>query len=227
MRRADRLIKITHYLRQRRRAVTAKKIGEAFDICTRTVYRDIQCLIDAGAPIRGEAGVGYSIDKNYYLPPITFDVDELEAIGLGISMVRQWTDDQFADKAASAFEKIQAVLPTSLQGELKQITTYAVPTSPPVPWTVSFSAIRESIRARSKIRINYTDESKQLTTRTIRPLAMFFFSPVWLLAGWCEVRQDFRNFRLDRIQHMTLTEEKFEDEPNKNLSAYLAQVDAC
>ena len=126
MRRADRLIKITHFLRQRRRAVTAKQIAEAFEICSRTVYRDIQCLIDAGAPIMGEAGVGYLIDKQYYLPPITFDADELEAIGLGISMVRQWTDSQFADKAYSAFAKIQAVLPASLQGELKQITTYAV-----------------------------------------------------------------------------------------------------
>jgi predicted DNA-binding transcriptional regulator YafY len=224
MRRADRLIKITHFLRQRRRAVTAKQIAESFDICTRTVYRDIQCLIDAGAPIMGEAGVGYLIDKQYYLPPITFDAEELEAIGLGVSMVRQWTDSQFADKADSAFEKIQAVLPASLQGELKQITTYAVPTRPPVPWTVSFSTLRECIRARLKIHIIYTDENQQETTRTLRPLALFFFSPVWLLVGWCEKREDFRNFRLDRIISLTVDEETFDDEPNKNLSAYLVTV---
>ena len=113
MRRADRLIKITHFLRQRRRAVTAKQIADAFDICTRTVYRDIQSLMDSNVPITGEAGVGYMIDKQYYLPPITFDADELEAIGLGISMVRQWTDNKFADSAQSAFDKIQAVLPSS------------------------------------------------------------------------------------------------------------------
>ena len=224
MRRADRLIKITHFLRQRRRAVTAKQIAEAFEICSRTVYRDIQCLIDAGAPIMGEAGVGYLIDKQYYLPPITFDADELEAIGLGISMVRQWTDSQFADKADSAFAKIQAVLPASLQGELKQITTYAVPTRPPVPWTVSFSTLRECIRARRKIHIAYTDENQQETTRNLQPLALFFFNPVWLLAGWCEKRQDFRNFRLDRIQSLALNEEHFDDDPDTNLKAYLAKV---
>ncbi|TDR23482.1 helix-turn-helix transcriptional regulator [Marinicella litoralis] len=220
-------MKITHFLRQRRQAVTATQVAEYFGVCKRTVYRDIQCLMDAGVPIRGEAGVGYTIDKKYYLPPIAFDADELEAIGLGISMVRQWTDKQFADKADSAFEKIQAVLPASLQGELKQITTYAVPTRPPVPWSVSFSALREYIRARRKIHMVYVDENKQQTHRTLRPLALFFFNPVWLLAGWCEKRQDFRNFRLDRIQQLDVNEETFKDDPNKNLSAYLAKIESC
>lgn len=227
MRRADRLIKITHFLRQRRRAVTAKQIAEAFDICTRTVYRDIQSLMDSNVPIMGEAGVGYLIDKQYYLPPITFDADELEAIGLGISMVRQWTDDKFSSKAESAFEKIKAVLPASLQGELEQITTYAIPTRPPVPWTVSFSELRECIRGRRKIRIQYTDQNDNETTRTLRPLALFFFSPVWLLATWCEKRADFRNFRIDRIKNLTLCEESFDDDENKNLTAYMEKDSHC
>jgi predicted DNA-binding transcriptional regulator YafY len=225
MRRADRLIKITHFLRQRRLAVTAKQIAEAFDICKRTVYRDIQCLMDTGAPIIGEAGVGYTIDKGYYLPPIAFDADELEAIGLGISMVRQWTDDQFADKAASAFEKIQAVLPASLQGELEQITTYAVPNRPKIPWKVSFSELREFIRSRQKIDIDYSDEKQNVTSRTLHPLALLFFNPVWLLVAWCEKREDFRNFRLDRIQNLIINEETFDDDPDKNLAAYLATVE--
>lgn len=224
MRRADRLIKITHFLRQRRLAVTANQIAEAFDICKRTVYRDIQCLMDTGAPIIGEAGVGYTIDKRYYLPPITFDADELEAIGLGISMVRQWTDDQFADKAVSAFEKIQAVLPASLQGELKQITTFAVPNRPKVPWNVNFSDLREFIRSRQKVDIVYSDENLNETNRTLRPLALLFFNPVWLLVAWCEKREDFRNFRLDRIQNLSINDESFDDDPHKNLAAYLAKV---
>lgn len=227
MRRADRLIKITHFLRQRRQAVTAKQVAESFDICTRTVYRDIQCLMDAGVPIRGEAGVGYTIDKTYYLPPIAFDADEIEAIGVGISMVRQWTDERFADKADSALEKIEAVLPVSLQGDLKQITTYAVATRPPVPWSVSFSDLREYIRTRRKVHIAYRDENKQETTRVLRPLALFFFNPVWLLAGWCEKRRDFRNFRLDRIKKLSVEGDTFADEEDKNLSAYMAQVENC
>lgn len=227
MRRADRLIKITHFLRQRRQAVTAKQIAEAFDICARTVYRDIQALMDSGVPIRGEAGVGYVIDKEYYLPPVTFDSDELEAVGLGINMVRQWTDQHFAEKAQSAFNKIMAVLPAKLQGELQQITTYAMPTQPPIPWTVSFSELRECIRNRRKLVIEYSDAEQATSTRTVRPLALFFFSPVWLLACWCEKRQDFRNFRLDRIQSLIVVDELFEEEDNKSLAAYMQRESAC
>jgi len=227
MRRADRLIKITHFLRQRRRAVTARQIAETFDICTRTVYRDIQCLIDTNVPIKGEAGIGYMIDKDYYLPPITFNTDELEAIGLGISMVRQWTDDKFANSAQSAFDKIQAVLPASLQGELEQITTYSIPTQSPKPWMVSFSELRECIRARRKIDIFYSDGGENNTRRVLRPLALFFFSPVWLLACWCEKRNDFRNFRLDRIQTMKICDELFEIDERKSLSAYMSKDQSC
>lgn len=227
MRRADRLIKITHFLRSRRRAVTAKQIGEAFGICTRTVYRDIQDLMDSGVPIAGEAGVGYMIDKDYYLPPVSFDQDELEAISLGISMVRQWTDQHFAAKADNAFEKIQAILPKKLQGELAQVTTYSLPTPLPVPWEVSFSALRESIRKQQKLFIDYQDENKHASSRTIRPLALMFFSPVWVLVSWCEKREDFRNFRLDRIEELHHLEVSFEDEADKSLAAYLEKEAAC
>lgn len=227
MRRADRLIKLVHYLRSRRRAVTAKHMAEEFNICTRTVYRDIQDLMDSGVPITGAAGVGYVIDKQYYLPPISFDSDELEALGLGISMVRQWTDDTFAAKASAAFEKIQAVLPARLQGELQQITTYSTPNQPELPWTVSFSGLRECIRTRRKIQIEYSDEAKQSTSRTLRPLALIFSSPVWLLTGWCEKREDFRHFRLDRIRTLQYCDEIFADEPDKNFTAYMAKESAC
>ena len=183
--------------------------------------------MDSGVPIMGEAGVGYVIDKQYYLPPVTFDADELEAIGLGISMVRQWTDDKFAAKANNAFEKIQAVLPTDLQGELQQITTYSMPTRSILPWTVSFSDLRECIRTRRKIQIKYSDQEKQSTSRILRPLALIFASPVWMLAGWCEKRKDFRHFRLDRICALQYCEDTFDDEQDKNLVAYMAKESAC
>ncbi len=226
MRRADRLFKIVHFLRGRRRAVTAKRIAEEFEVCTRTIYRDIQDLVYSGVPIHGEAGVGYIIDKQYYLPPITFDADELEAISLGISMVRQWTDKKFAEKADNAFEKILAVLPADIQGELQQLTTYSGPVDNVPPWTVSFSGLRECVRDQRKILITYKDELEHCTSRTVRPLALVFFSPVWLLAGWCEKRNDFRNFRLDRIQDMKISEDIFPNEVDKSLSAYRAK-EAC
>ena len=146
---------------------------------------------------------------------------------MGISMVRQWTDESFATKADNAFEKIQAVLPAELQGELQQITTWSMPAQDALPWTVSFSSLRECIRVRRKIHIEYRDKGKRTTSRTLRPLALFFFSPAWLLAGWCEKRNDFRHFRLDRIDSMQYCEDTFDDEKNKNLTAYMAREEAC
>ncbi|MEM6986148.1 MAG: YafY family protein [Pseudomonadota bacterium] len=227
MRRADRLIKMVHFLRGRRRAVTAQRIAEAFGVCTRTVYRDIQALMDAGTPIAGEAGVGYIIDKRYYLPPVTFDTDELDAIALGMSMVRQWTDDALAGKADSAMAKIHAALPAELQTEIRQVTTYAGPTEPERPWHISLSTLREHIRRREILQIDYTDADATSSSRAIRPLALVFFSPMWLLVGWCELREDFRHFRLDRMRSLHATGHQFTSEEGKDLVSYWATESAC
>lgn len=223
MRRADRLIKIVHYLRRMRRAVTARQIADHFEICQRTVYRDIQDLVNSGVPIFGEAGVGYLMDKKYHLPPVTFDFDELEAIALGINMVRNWTDEKFSKKAESALEKIQAVLSESLLDDMQQLTTHSEESSGKIPWKVSFSDIRESIRYRHKITFHYTDLRDKTSNRTIRPLSLVFFGPVWLVLGWCETRKDFRNFRLDRMAELAIAGTTFKDEKDKTLKAYLAR----
>jgi len=217
MRRADRLIRIVHFLRGRRQAVTAKRIAEEFEICTRTVYRDIQDLMNSGAPINGEAGVGYMIDKQYYLPPVTFDAEELEAIGLGISMVRQWTDQRFAEKADSAFGKIQAVLPANLSQPIPSRTS--LPCHGLSAFQICATVFAFAEKFTSAIPMN--------TLRILRPLALIFCSPVWLLATWCEKRSDFRNFRLDRIRSVGFREDTFEDEKDKNLSAYKVQDALC
>ncbi|MEM7376365.1 MAG: YafY family protein [Pseudomonadota bacterium] len=227
MRRADRLMKIVHHLRRRRRAVTAQQIGAVFDVSARTVYRDIQVLMDAGVPIAGEAGVGYLIDKRYYLPPVTFDADELDAIALGMSMVRQWSDARFAAKADSAMAKIHAVLPAELQTDLEQLTTYAGPGDPKPPWKASLSDLRAHIRARDTLSLRYTDAAGAMTQRRVRPLALVFFAPTWLLVGWCEHRRGFRHFRLDRIGALEPTGSQFDDTPGTRLADYWAMETAC
>jgi predicted DNA-binding transcriptional regulator YafY len=225
MRRAERLNDIVHHLRRMHQAVTANTLAETFEVSPRTIYRDIQNLIDSGVPINGEAGVGYVIDKRYHLPPIMFDADELEAIALGIGMVGNWTDEQFAAKAQSAFKKIQATLPAPLIHELHQISTFSAPSHYKIPWEVSFTQVRECIRRKNKVQFNYLDLQQQTTQRTIWPLALISFSPVWLVAGWCELRQSFRNFRLDRISEFIPLDNRYANEKDKNLQAYLAQVD--
>ena len=225
MRRADRLIKIVHYLRRMRQAVTARQIADHFEICQRTVYRDIQDLMNSGVPIYGEAGVGYIIDKQYHLPPVMFDFDELEAISLGIKMVQTWTDERFSQVAESALEKIQAVLPESRLNDMRQLTTHSEASHSQMPCEVSFSDVRECIRSRRKIEFHYTDLSEKTSNRTVRPLSLVFFGPVWLVIGWCELREDFRNFRLDRMAELVVPGGTFKDEKDKNLKAYLAQCD--
>lgn len=214
-------MKLVHYLRRMRRAVTAQRIAEDFGICQRTVYRDIHNLMNSGVPIYGEAGVGYVMDKKYHLPPVMFDPDELEAIALGIAMVRNWTDETFAEKANSAYEKIQAALPETLLSELQQLATYSMPSSAKIPWEVSFSDVRECIRQKQKIKFTYKDERKKTTTRKVHPLSLIFIGPIWLLVAWCEKRKDFRNFRLDRMKDLNKTEQYFRDEKGKTLQDYI------
>lgn len=221
MRRADRLFQLVQFLRKRRRAVTARAIGEEFGVCTRTVYRDIQDLIGSGVPITGEAGVGYVLDKRYLLPPLMFDIDELEALMLGIGMVKSWTDEDFAARAVDAQKKIQAVLAPKLLERMQQLVLYSMPSRSKIPWQVSFSGIRRSILTKRRLGFSYVDERGRSTTRTVRPLAMVFFGPVWLLAAWCEMRRDFRNFRLDRISALELDCGTFADEPDKTLERYI------
>lgn len=181
MRKAERLFQIVQFLRKRRRAVTARTIAEHFGICERTVYRDVQALVDSGVPISGAAGVGYVFDKKYELPPVIFDEDELEALALGAAMVGNWTDEVFAARARSALGKIEAVLPEPLQQRMQEVVLHSQPSNARPPWSVSFSGLRASIRRRRKLRFSYCDESGRTTRRKVRPLAMVFFGPVWLL----------------------------------------------
>ncbi|MAD17995.1 MAG: transcriptional regulator [Alteromonadaceae bacterium] len=224
MRKAERLNDIVHHLRRMHQAVTAQTLAETLEVSHRTIYRDIQDLIDSGVPILGEAGVGYVIDKKYHLPPIMFDADELEAIALGIGMVSNWTDKKFAEKAQSAYKKIQATLPAPLISELHQISTFSAPSRYKIPWVVNFTEVRECIRRKHLVSFTYTDLSEQQSQRTIRPLALISFSPIWLLAGWCELRGAYRNFRLDRISEFAKLNTRYQDEKDKSLATYLKMV---
>lgn len=221
MRRADRLFKIVNFIKSRRRAVTAQRIASEFEICERTVYRDIRDLMDSGVPIYGEAGVGYIMDHSYNLPALNFDIEEIEALVLGLSMVQSWTDNDFSKSARRAMEKIKIALPPSLKDSLDETALLSPPPDVREPITVNFSDIRRCIRRRQKINFMYADEHKRQTQRTVRPLGLAFFGPTWLLISWCELRKDFRNFRLDRMIECHAANIAFEDEPGKTLDDYM------
>lgn len=225
MRRSDRLFQIVNYLQGRKLAITADQIAEELEVCVRTVYRDMRDLMLSGVPIQSEAGVGYMLDKDYHLPPLMFDVEEIEALVLGAAMVGSWTDEQMAGVSRRVLDKVKAALPDRSQSIINETALFALPSAGKLPWTVDFGAIRRSIRSKNKINISYADENGDQTKRTIRPLAMASFAPVWLVMGWCELRNDFRSFRLDRIEEMDILEKCFKDEPGKTLDDYLNCVE--
>lgn len=227
MRRADRLFQIVSYLQGRRVAITAQDIADEFNISVRTVYRDIQDLITTGVPISGEAGVGYLLDKSYFLPPMSLDMDELEALMLGAAMVSSWTDEAMAGSARSLILKIKNVLSAADREAFSGTALFAPPSRAKLPWTINFSFLRQAVRQKHKLTLDYADEEGRVTERVVRPLSLVFIGPVWMMLAWCEMRKDFRHFRLDRMRSAEATGEVFTDTPQTSLKAYLDQIHYC
>jgi len=223
MRRADRLFRLIELLRGRRRAVTGAELATTLEVSLRTVYRDVADLIASGVPIDGEAGVGYRLAPHYHLPPLTFDAEEIEAIVLGAAIVASWTDAELAQAARRITAKVQAVLPPDLRDQLEETALYAPRPARQERWSVDLAAIRRAIRERRKVRIGYLSLGDETTERTVRPLGLVFFGPVWLLVTWCDLRNDFRSFRVDRITDAELLPERFPATPGKRIADFMAR----
>ena len=222
MRRADRLFQIVQLLRRRRTVTTAKEIASKLEISERTVYRDISDLVLAGTPIDGEAGVGYRIRPGYDLPPLMFDREEIQALVLGVRIVRQVGDPALARASESILSKVATVLPKELEPLLADTRLFATTRVRGSHAADALAVTREGLTSQRRIRMRYTDERGEATERTVRPLGVFFWDKTWTLAAWCEMRVGFRNFRLDRVGEATLLD-RFEEEPGRTLRDLLAQ----
>ncbi len=220
MRRADRLFEIIQQLR-RRRLVRAQDLAEKLEVSERTIYRDIRDLMASGVPIDGEAGVGYIMREGFDLPPLMFSEQEIESLVLGARIVETWADAELAEAAGNALAKIEAVVPERLQGFLAQTALWAPPDHFAEPISVDPRALRRAIREQLKVNFRYRDGEDRMTERDVRPLALAFYGPVWLLAAWCELRQDFRSFRLDRISGLCLLDERFRQERGKTIEDFM------
>jgi predicted DNA-binding transcriptional regulator YafY len=223
MRRADRLFRIVQLLR-RRKLTTAKQLADELDISERTVYRDVADLVASGVPIRGEAGVGYALERGFDLPPLMFTEDELEALVLGVRVVESWGDATLANAARLVVQKVEAVLPERLQDRVGKAPLFAPGFHVPAESARELSTLRRAIRERRKARMSYVDRAQAATERTVRPLGLFFWGASWTVAAWCELRQGFRGFRLDRVQKLELTEQRFEDEAGQTLADFFDQM---
>jgi predicted DNA-binding transcriptional regulator YafY len=219
MRRADRLFKLVQLLR-RQQVTTARDIAAELEVSERTVYRDVSDLTASGVPIRGEAGVGYSIDRSYDLPPLMFSVEEVEALVLGARMVESWCGDDLASAARDVLAKVDHVLPKRLSDRLARTALFVPNFGWSLPGSEQLADLRMALRDRRKIGITYTDREGKKSDRVLRPLGVFFWGAVATLGAWCELRDDFRNFRIDRIDNLWLRSEVFESEPGRTLQDY-------
>tara|TARA_B100001989_G_scaffold236175_1_gene197921 strand:+ start:1809 stop:2483 length:675 start_codon:yes stop_codon:yes gene_type:complete len=220
MRKADRLFRIVEYLKARRQVVTAEKLAEVLEVSPRTIYRDIADLNMSGVPIIGEAGMGYILERDYLVQPLMFGLEELDALMLGAKMVQNWGDKELAKSASQAIDKLTSVLPERIQKDISETFLFSFPSKDKKDIIIDFTSLRRAIRSKNKLSFSYEDEERNSTFRKVRPLCLVFFSPVWLLLAWCEKRNDFRNFRIDRIKELQIIDEYFKDEKGKRLQDY-------
>jgi predicted DNA-binding transcriptional regulator YafY len=229
MRRADRLFRIVQLLRSGR-LKTAAALAERLQVSERTIYRDVRDLQLGGQPITGEAGVGYTLRREFDLPPLMFTSDELTALVLGARLVQAWGGAQNAAAAGSALARIEAVLPTELAARLDAIALYAPGSQMSAAHRGLLDELHAACLAKRVVEFRYTrlqEEAARAEDRCVRPLALAFWSGVWTLTAWCETRDDFRTFRMDRIEAMRVLEREFVPKRGQRLEDFLKRVRAA
>jgi predicted DNA-binding transcriptional regulator YafY len=223
MSRVVRLFDLIQALRRHRRAVTALALANELGVSKRTVHRDIETLTALGAPIEGEAGVGYLLRSGFLLPPMMFSEDELEALALGGQWVKQRADPDLVDAAENALAKIGAVLPEALVANLANPALVSAPMLETAADAVDPRVLRAAIRRGRKLRIGYSGDRGPRSERIIWPFALVYFDAVRILAGWCELREDFRHFRTDRISSATELDERYPKSRRQLFESWRAQ----
>ena len=203
MSRTSRLFMLLDALRGHRRPVTATWLADALAVSSRTIYRDIGTLVELGAPIDGEAGIGYVLRAGFFLPPLMFTEDELEALVLGARWVERQGDSSLARAAGTALAKIATASPRDLRDCLAEAGLWAPMLGGSSAPELRLQPIREAIRREHKLRIGYVNEVGESSERVIWPIALAFMEKARVLAAWCELRNGFRHFRADRIRQLT------------------------
>lgn len=225
MRPADRLFRLVQLIRGRRLS-TAAFLAQRLEVSPRTVYRDIAQLQHQGVPIEGEAGVGYRLGSGFELPPLMFSEEEASAMVASVRLAQAWLDPQLALAAEAAISKIMSILPSSARTAAEGLSLYAPTLKLDATTQHNLQTLREAAQHRHKVELRYLDLSDKTSQRVVRPLGCFFWGNVWTLGAWCEMRQDFRSFRLDRMTHITVLKAVFPLEAGKGLADFLRQVGA-
>jgi predicted DNA-binding transcriptional regulator YafY len=209
MRRADRLFQIIQVLRRTRKPLTADAIAAELETSKRTIYRDIATLIGQRVPIRGEAGMGYILEKGFDLPPLMLTPDEIEAAVLGAQWVAGHADTALSRAAQDLIAKIADTVPERLRPFVLEPASSARPDWRREPDRIDMAQTRAQIHEGRKITLRYRDEHGRDSERTVWPIAIGYLEAVRLLATWCELRRDFRSFRTDRVVDAVYLDERY------------------
>lgn len=212
MRKASRLFEIIQILRLARKPVTAATMAETLEVTARSVYRDIAALQTMRVPIEGGRGIGYILRPGFDLPPLMFSIEEMEAIVLSLALLERTGDVELKQAAKRVNQKIAAAVPTPLRQALNGKALYAWGTAAPSPIGIDLGLVRRAIRDEQKLSIDYRDELGRATERTIRPVALIYYSETANIVAWCELREAIRNFRSDRVEHCEATDTFFKGE---------------
>lgn len=224
MRKAERLFRLVLLLR-RGRVVRAVDLARELRVSERTIYRDVQSLVLAGVPVEGEAGVGYMLRRGMELPPLMFTPAEAKALVLGARMVGAWGDPLLEESAQLALEKLRAVAPQDLQRDLDD-RTLMVPgfhVSRDVRATLGMA--RQAISDQRKMRLGYVRADGDRSQRTIWPLGLMYWGQTWSVGAWCEMRRDFRSFRIDRMYRVKTMRQRYRTSQDISLDAFLRVVE--
>ncbi|MDM0113165.1 YafY family protein [Variovorax sp. J22R133] len=225
MRRADRLFQIVQLIRGRR-LTTAAFLAQRLEVSERTVYRDVADLQHQGVPIEGEAGVGYRLGTGFDLPPLMFTQDEAAALVAAARLAQSWVDPAMARDIQTAIGKILSVLPPAARVSAESLALFAPALALDDGTRMRLQVLREAVQARRKVRMDYHDVGGAPSQRIVRPLGCFYWGKVWTFSAWCELREDFRGFRIDRIDEIEVLPDRFSDEPGKTLAEMLRRLQA-
>jgi len=220
MRRADRLFRVVQMLRSGR-LQTGAQLASKLEISTRTLYRDIADLQASGVAIEGEAGVGYTLRREMDLPPMQFTAEETTALVLGARMAATWGGERTGAAARDALNKLEATLPVAMREEMDTVQIYAPGSWMPKEMRTRIDDLHVACVKMRVATFTYEKTEGSVTERRVRPLALAFWGDVWTMAAWCEKREDFRMFRLDRMRQVLVLEEIFTLKRGQRLKDYL------
>ncbi len=212
MRKASRLFEIIQILRLARKPVTSMQIAARLEVTQRSIYRDIAALQAMRVPIEGGRGIGYILRPGFTLPPLMFSIEETEALVLALALLERTGDTAMVESSRSISRKIASALPKPLQEVLETTALHAWGSHMFGGDSADSALLRQAIREEHILEIGYSDEAGNLTTRSIRPLALIYYTQWLNIVAWCELRQDFRNFRHDRVLSVTQTQRYFTGE---------------